>query len=53
MEVLMALFLYFPSTKISAMLGKSGALSPMAAAWSGNIALLLVAIGLLVWVFRR
>jgi lipopolysaccharide export system permease protein len=50
---LMALFLYFPSTKISAMLGKSGALSPLAAAWSGNVALLLVALALLYRVFRR
>jgi lipopolysaccharide export system permease protein len=50
---LMALFLYFPSTKVSAMLGESGALSPMAAAWSGNLALTVVAVALLVWVFRR
>jgi lipopolysaccharide export LptBFGC system permease protein LptF len=50
---LMALFLYYPSTKISAMLGETGALSPMAAAWSGNVALLVIALAMLFWVFRR
>jgi lipopolysaccharide export system permease protein len=50
---LMALFLYYPSTKVSAMLGESGAMSPLAASWSGNAALVLIALGLLFWVFRR
>jgi lipopolysaccharide export LptBFGC system permease protein LptF len=35
------------------MLGETGALSPMAAAWSGNVALLVIALAMLFWVFRR
>jgi len=50
---LLALFLYYPSQQISFALAKLDALSPALAAWSGNVLLLLLSLGLMWRVFRR
>ncbi|HYN64307.1 MAG TPA: LptF/LptG family permease, partial [Candidatus Limnocylindrales bacterium] len=50
---LLALFLYYPSQQISFALARMDALSPLVAAWSGNVLLLVLSLGLMWRVFRR
>lgn len=50
---LLALFVYYPSQEISSALAVRNALSPTLAAWSGNLLLIVLSLGLMWRVFRR